>query len=202
MKSFAEKSREAYNRKADDYDNTFDGHFTKRYQELLLAEMAVNPDDSILDVGCGNGTLFKMLSEKYPINGHGVDISEKMIENARKKCPRMTFKVSSCDRIPFPDQIFDIITVCVALHHFPDIRAFAAEAARLLKPGGLLYIAEGHLPLIIRQMFNPFVRLSKSGDVKVYSPKEIERAFASFGFQMIRIKRRGVYQMLIEMRKR
>jgi SAM-dependent methyltransferase len=88
----------------------------------------------------------------------------------------------------------------VAYHHFPDVKAFAQEANRLLKPKGLLYIAEGYLPFIIRVIFNPFVPLSKGGNVKVYSSKEIKGNFEAYGFEQIGFTRKGLIQ-IIEMRK-
>ena len=201
MKNFAQKSREAYNQKADHFDQTFDARVSRSYKKLLLAEARIKPHDSILDVGCGNGTLLKMFQEQYAIRGYGVDIAEKMIENARKNCPDMTFEVNSCEHTSFPDQTFDVVTVCLALHHFPDLNAFAREVARVLKPHGLLYIAEGHLPVVLREITNLFVPFSKEGDVKIYSPREIRRAFAAYGLEMTRYKRKGIYPMLIEMQK-
>jgi len=201
MKTFEQKTTENFNRKADNYDRTFDGWFTERYKRLLLEEIKIKPHDRILDIGCGNGTFLKMLSGQFVIEGYGVDIAGKMIENARKNCPDMTFEVNSCEHTSFQDQTFDVITVCVALHHFPDLNAFAKEASRILKPEGLLYIAEGHLPFIIREITNLFIPFSRTGDVKVYSPKEIQSAFNAYGFDLTAFNRRGIYQMLIEMRK-
>ncbi|HWQ88417.1 MAG TPA: methyltransferase domain-containing protein [Desulfitobacteriaceae bacterium] len=200
MKTFEEKSREWYNRIADNYDNTFDGRFTEKFKKLLLEEIKIKPGESILDVACGNGRLLKMLASKYAIKGYGVDLAEKMIENARKNCPDMVFEVNSCEHTSFKNQMFDVITVCVAYHHFPDVKAFAREANRLLKPEGLLYIAEGHLPFIIREIFNLFVPLSKGGNVKVYSPREIKDNFEAYGFKQVGYTKKGFIQ-IIEMCK-
>ncbi|HWQ88995.1 MAG TPA: methyltransferase domain-containing protein, partial [Desulfitobacteriaceae bacterium] len=94
MKTVEEKSRDWYNRIADNYDNLFEGRFTEKFKKLLLEEIKIKPNDSILDVACGNGRLLKMLASKYAIKGYGVDITEKMIENARKNCPDMVFEVT------------------------------------------------------------------------------------------------------------
>ena len=51
-----------------------------------------------------------------------------MTENARRKKSGMTFETAGCEKIPFDDRFFDLITVCAAYHHFPDVRAFASEA--------------------------------------------------------------------------
>ncbi|MEQ8155559.1 MAG: class I SAM-dependent methyltransferase [Clostridiaceae bacterium] len=200
MKSFDEKSRDSYNRKANNYDNTFDGKFTEEFKKLLFDEIIIEENDSILDVACGNGTLLKMVSDKYNIKGYGIDISEKMIENAKRKCPDMIFKTSRCEQIPFEDEIFNLITVCASYHHFPDVKTFAKEAKRILKPHGRLYIAEVYYPFFIRTICNPFVPLSKAGDVKFYSPKEIKNNFEVYGFKQTGLKINGHVQ-IIEMVK-
>lgn len=200
MKSYEDKSRESYNQKADDYDQTFDGKFTMKFKELLLEKINLETNNSILDVACGNAKLLEMLSSKYDIKGYGIDISEKMIENAIKKCPDMKFEISSCEHTPFKNEMFDVVTVCAAYHHFPDTRAFAKEIKRILKPNGLLYIAEIYYPFIIRTIFNPFVPLSKAGDVKFYSPQEIQKNFEEYGFEKVNFYRDGHIQV-IELRR-
>ena len=196
MKTFEDKSRESYNQKADDYDKTFDGKFTVKFKELLLEEITVETNSNILDVACGNATFLKMLSNKYDIQGYGIDISEKMIENAKKRCPDMTFEISSCEHTPFDNEMFDMVTVCAAYHHFQDTKAFAKELSRILKRKGLLYIADIYYPFIIRAILNPFVPLSKAGDVKFYSPKEIQSNFGEYGFESMKFKREGHIQII------
>ena len=133
-------------------------------------------------MACGNGSLLAALNKQTKINGYGIDIAEKMIENAAVKNSGMEFHTADCENIPFQNETMDIITVCAAYHHFPDVAIFAAEAKRLLKPNGMLYIADVYLPAFWRVSLNPLVPLSKAGDVKFYSPKEIVKNFEKFGF--------------------
>jgi ubiquinone/menaquinone biosynthesis C-methylase UbiE len=196
MKSFEEKSRESYNQKADDYNETFDGKFTERFKELLLDMIELDNGMRVLDVACGNGTLLRMLSSKKDIRGYGIDISDRMILNAKKICPDMEFMVSGCDHTAFPDQMFDVVSVCAAYHHFPDVKAFAAEAGRILKPGGRIYIADVFYSSPIRVILNPFIPLSKAGDVRFYSPREIERNFEAHGFRKTNFMIEGHIQIL------
>lgn len=195
MKTFEDKSRESYNQKADNYDETPEGIFTLKFKKLLLEEMIVDTNSKILDVACGNATFLKMLSNNHSIKGYGIDISEKMIENAKKSCPDMIFEVSSCEHTSFDNEMFDIVTVCAAYHHFPDPKSFAKEMRRILKPKGVVYIADIYYPLIIRAILNPFVPLSKAGDVKFYSPKEIKRNFEECGFEIFKFKIDGHIQI-------
>jgi len=187
-----DKNIRAYDKKADNYDNTFDGRFTGKFKELLLANMFIKDGDSVLDVGCGNGALLSKITKT--INGFGVDVSPQMIKNAAVRHPEFEFIVSSCEKISFSDNSMDIITVCAAYHHFPDIGAFALEAKRLIRQGGSLYIAEIYLPPIIRHAANIFLPFSKDGDVKFYSCKEIIDMFS--GFQLVKTVRKRYIQIV------
>jgi ubiquinone/menaquinone biosynthesis C-methylase UbiE len=196
MTNFNEKSRTTYNEIAAHYDSTPDGRFTQKFKEMLLAHIELEEGNSVLDIGCGNGTLLAMLNKKKPIKGFGVDIAELMTKYAAIKNPGMEFKASGCENIPFDDKTMDIITVCAAYHHFPDIAAFTREAKRILKPGGKLYIAEIYLPTFLRVMANPFVPLLKAGDVKFYSPPEIIKNLSKAGFGKHKVKIIGRVQIV------
>jgi len=66
MRDYREKSKAAYNIKADGYDNSREGQFTRNIQRLLISEMAWTENQSLLDVACGSGGLILT-----PIRGLG-----------------------------------------------------------------------------------------------------------------------------------
>ncbi|HWP80473.1 MAG TPA: class I SAM-dependent methyltransferase, partial [Candidatus Acidoferrum sp.] len=169
MNKHERRSRAAYDKKAAGYDDTFEGKFTYSYNLLLLEAADIRDGDAVLDVACGNGRLLKMLAGRHAIRGYGIDISEKMIEQANAQNPAMRFSVGSCEALPYPDGSFDVLTVSAAYHHFPHVGVFAREAHRVLKPGGKIYIAEVYYPAVYRALFNPLLPLLKEGDVKFYS---------------------------------
>ena len=196
MDNHSQKSIRAYDRKADSYDNTFDGKFTEKFKNFLLQTLAAEDGDCVLDVGCGNGTLLSRIAKLKSIQGFGTDISPQMIKNAAAHYPEFKFAVSGCESIPFDDSSMDVITTCAAYHHFPDVGAFANEVKRLLKQDGNLYIAEIYLPPAIRQFCNIFLPLSKDGDVKFYSSKEIGQTFSQVGFAPVKTVTRGHIQIV------
>ena len=191
-----EKNIKAYDKKADYYDKTPDGKFTEKFKNLLLDTLAPKEGDYILDVGCGNGTLLSKIAATKSVHGYGTDISPQMVKNAASLNPDFRFAVSSCENIPFDSGLMDIITVCAAYHHFPNVDAFADEAKRLMKQGGSLYIAEIYLPPVVRQIANIFLPFSKDGDVKFYSSSVITSTFSSKGFRLVDVKTKRHIQIL------
>lgn len=196
MNKFEKRSISAYNKKADKYDSTFDGKFTLKFKTTLLDIMDIQTGDTVLDIACGNGRFLNMLSMQHSFYGYGVDISENMIEQAKLLNSGMYFSTASCEQLPYDDHMFDIITVCAAYHHFPNVNGFTKEACRLLKKGGKIYIAEVYLPTLIRAICNPFVPLLKEGDVKFYSPDNIMETLKNAGFKKQEYIKNGHIQIV------
>ena len=196
MRSYSEKNIKSYDKKADNYENTLDGKLTEKFKKLLIAAVDINDGCSVLDIGCGNGTLLSRMAKLKQIHGFGVDISSQMIKTASAHYPHLKFATSSCEKLPFDDNSMDIITVCAAYHHFPDVDVFAAEAGRLLKDKGNLYIAEVYFPFVLRHIANIFLPLSRAGDVKFYSPGEIESTFSNVGFHLVKAQINGHIQVI------
>jgi ubiquinone/menaquinone biosynthesis C-methylase UbiE len=173
-----------FDKMAATYDEGFEGKASKKFYNLLLKQLEPCQGATILDVGCGTGTILKNLRDHTNINGYGIDTEENMIVEAKKKCPDMTIFVSDCIKTPFENNQFDIITSCMAYHHFADKQGFAKEASRIIKPGGHLYITDPRLPWIIRKPLNLALRIHKiTGHFG--TPKEIEKVFLEYGFELV-----------------
>jgi ubiquinone/menaquinone biosynthesis C-methylase UbiE len=173
-----------FSKRAVSYDNGVEGKASQRFYNLLLHEVVLQPGAKLLDVGCGTGALLHRFAEKFDMAGYGTDIEEAMIDEARKNCPQMQLAIASCDHLPFEDQAFDAVIACMAYHHFGNKEGFAKEAARLLKPSGILYIADPRFPWIIRKALHGILRILRV--VGHFStPKELAAQFAGHGFTPI-----------------
>ena len=132
----------------------------------------------VLDVACGNGTLLRELSKKAKILANGIDISENMICSAKMRYPNMSFEVKPCYPLEWSNESIDIITVCCAFHHFDNPQGFVNECKRVLKKNGTVYIADPNFGAVVRFMANKlWFSFSKSGDVRIYSKKELKEIF-------------------------
>ena len=188
-----EESRIAYNKKASEYDLSREGQYTRFHIKELSNTIELHEGDVVLDVACGNGTLLRELRKKAKIQAFGIDIAENMIHAAKTRYPDMRFEVKPCYPLAWNDESIDIVTVCCAFHHFDNPQGFVNECKRVLKKDGTVYIAEPNFGAILRFFANKFwFPFSKSGDVRVYSPKELERFFFNSGFETVQVYRKDI----------
>lgn len=178
-----EQSQKVYNEMAWEYDSAPEGNYTRPHKEEIIKKAVLRDGDNILDVACGNGYLLGELSKKASVNAFGVDISENMIAAARERYPACTFAVNPCTPLGFENESMDVIMVSCAFHHFEAPQTFANECMRVLKKNGKVLIAEPFFSPVVRWLANTIVfAFSKTGDVKVYSQKELQLFFKSAGF--------------------
>jgi ubiquinone/menaquinone biosynthesis C-methylase UbiE len=128
-------------------------------REQVLRDLTVNlaqvkTGDSVLEVGCGTGTLTLAAKRKAGASGKvcGIDVLPGMIEASRKKASQanadITFQPGSIDDIPFPANQFDAVLCSFMIFHMPaeTRRKGIAELYRVLKPGGRLLVVDVATP--------------------------------------------------------
>lgn len=176
-----EKTMKHFNETASDYNNSDDGKFVKEMYATLVEEIQKTESGKILDVGCGNGNLFKMLPEnKYEL--FGVDFSENMILEAKNSCKgKATFSVADAERLPFKDNTFNIVVCNASFHHYIHPDAVLSEMRRVLKKGGQLLIGDPYIPTGLRSVMNVMLRFSDSGDYHIYGVSEMENLLKENG---------------------
>jgi ubiquinone/menaquinone biosynthesis C-methylase UbiE len=121
-----------------------------RMRERMLDLARIAPGESVLDVGCGTGTLAIAAKRRVGDAGKvdGVDASPEMIQRAVKKSKRAhsgaSFRVAHAESLPFETSHFDVVLSTVMLHHLRrDVRAQAIqEMRRVVKPGGRILIVD------------------------------------------------------------
>jgi MPBQ/MSBQ methyltransferase len=103
------------------------------------------PGSRVLDVGCGIGGSARILARDYGLDVLGISISPGQIHRARELTPAALscrFAVMDALALDLPDQSFDAVWSVEAGPHMPDKQRYADELLRVLKPGGLLAVAD------------------------------------------------------------
>ncbi len=100
---------------------------------------------TVLDVGCGIGGSSRMLAREYGFAVTGVTLSPQQVRRAQElTAPEVNarFQVDDALALSFPDASFDVVWSVEAGPHMPDKAQFARELMRVLKPGGILVVAD------------------------------------------------------------
>lgn len=108
-----------------------------KFHEWVAAQVPLQPNDRVLDVGTGPGDFPQML---YRL-GHqglvvGMDLSEGMIKTAKEAAARQSWLVGDAQYLPFPDKSFNGTMARHMLYHVPDIDKAVREMARVTVDGG------------------------------------------------------------------
>jgi len=86
---------------------------------------------SVLEIGCGTGTLLAALS---PARGVGVDVSPRMVGFAAAKHPSLSFRVADAEEFD-PGETFDFVIIPDVVEHLSDVGAMFRSARKACHPG-------------------------------------------------------------------
>ncbi|MDB5012303.1 MAG: methyltransferase [Daejeonella sp.] len=113
----------------------FHCHRSDSFKSRWTAAMGDWTDKVVVDIGCGPGNIYATLKGK-PKLLIGIDVAPKSLELAAEL--GYTAVLADATDLPFVSGFADIVTLNAALHHCEDMEAVLKEAARLVKPGGVL----------------------------------------------------------------
>jgi ubiquinone/menaquinone biosynthesis C-methylase UbiE len=127
--------------------------------ERHLRHLPVSSDDRILDVGCGSGSMSRLIARSFPrTKVVGLDLSQQYLDFAAarardERLGNLTFRHGDVLALPFADASFDIVWSKYLLQWVKGTKAALAELKRVTRPGGLVvscdYVGFGteHFPV-------------------------------------------------------
>jgi len=115
----------------------------ERYRKQVLTRLGFEPGMAVLDAGSGTGVVARLEQDMVGEQGLVValDPSKGMLAEAKKRGVNLATQGLG-EKLPFPDDQFDRVTMSYALRHVADLQALFSEYRRVLKPGGKLLILE------------------------------------------------------------
>ena len=158
-----------------------------RFKEAIAPKKA----GVMLDLACGPGILLAGLASTMKLNV-GVDLTPKMIQMTRAKSlaanlTNIRFLESPAENLPFASHLFDCVVTRLTLHHFLDPLSVLREVKRILKPDGLLVIADllsSEDPTETR-LHNALEQLRDPSHIRMLPASELLKMVNDAGFRVI-----------------
>jgi|TARA_B100000768_G_scaffold66475_1_gene63913 demethylmenaquinone methyltransferase/2-methoxy-6-polyprenyl-1,4-benzoquinol methylase len=161
------------------------------WRKRLVRKLQKQKPQNILDVATGTADLAIAMMKIKPFNVVGIDISNGMLEVGRKKIKQQdlekTIQLQQADSedLPFEDATFDAVTVSFGARNFENLQKGLSEMARVLKPGGKIYILEFSKPTLFpfKQLYDFYFKfvlpligklLSKDNAAYSYLPESVK----------------------------
>ena len=177
------KSQQFFTTSAGQWDKLRGELFGSSFHFSALLGL-LDPDWMVGDLGCGTGQIAEVLAP-WVRQVIAVDESAAMLHAARRRVrglANVEVRRGSLEKLPIDDASLDAVTCVLVLHHLPAPEVALAEAARVLRPGGRLLLAD----------MMPHDRESyrhQMGHVWLgFSEGEIGRRLAAAGFEHVRLR--------------
>ncbi len=127
---------------------------SQEFDYLFVASELSN--GHVLDWGCNNGYGTQILAEKASVIG--IDVSDRLVNDARRRNPSITFEQIDGIRTNFSTHSFDAVVMLQVLEHLPEPIEVLREIRRILRPDGRLYVSTPNeaARLAGEEPWNPF----------------------------------------------
>lgn len=190
------ENKDFFNQWASSYDNPFLQWWMKKYHHPLFTLIDFSVPATVLDLSCGTGELLAVLQQrnKGMTQLYGLDIAEKMLEEARKKLPSaVILRSGDVHNIPFKNKKFDYVISTEALHHYAQQEKALQEMKRVSTKHVIVVDINFFLPWIHRI----FERM-EPGCVHINSRREMKTLFENSGLRNIQQQRVFLFGVLTQ----
>lgn len=195
MKNAIKANKRFFDFWAPYYDRGIFGRFLFNIIDKTANSVKIKKGSKILDTGCGTGNLLHILERKNKnLKLYGVDISEKMLQIARKKVKMADItnvSVTNLDK-KFEANYFDYVFSVDAFHHFPNRKTVMNSFYRILNYNGRLVITDFDFGIILNKIFT----VLEPGNTGVYTKEQIRDLFKKSGFIVEKQQKIGLFSLM------
>jgi 2-polyprenyl-3-methyl-5-hydroxy-6-metoxy-1,4-benzoquinol methylase len=194
---------------AQDYDEYYSAQnlsvpefVHRRLDEIVAGFDSYRQNNRLLDVGCGAGTMLQA-ANRSGWSVEGLEVSPPAVAYLKE----LGFNVRRAflEEAEYPDNHFDVVTACGVMEHVPDVAAFTAEIARILRPGGLFYAttpngAGGSAKLLGVN----WTTVAPPEHLHLFSVSGMKKFLAGHGFKSVKVSSEGAnpYEIMHHFRHR
>ena len=144
----------------------------------------------ILEVGCAGGHLSGLLARIFPkAKIFGIDVYAPAILEAKKRFPKITFKVADAHKLPFKKGTFDLVVCSETIEHVVDPKKMLEEISRVMKKGGRTVVEMDSGSPLFRIIWYFWTHLGKGkvwrhAHLHPFSSHELESLIRGNGFSI------------------
>lgn len=170
--------------------------------KIVLEMLEKHNSGRMLDIGCGDGYITKLISRKTECEPYGIDISRNAVKTARKRGVKAIEADINEGKIPHPKNYFDMVFCGDILEHIYNTEVLLENIYRILKPGGYLVISVPNIASWYNRVFlligwmptwiessskiytgNPFIK-EGVGHIHAFTEKSLKELVRVNGFRI------------------
>jgi ubiquinone/menaquinone biosynthesis C-methylase UbiE len=188
---------DCYNKTAKNYAYKFIDELNKKHLDRILLKRFVDENiqkEKLIDLGCGPGQTTKFIADQELTDIIGIDISEKMINEARKLHPHLAFDTGDMLNMKYRDLTFGSAIAFYSIVHFnyKQIKKAFKEIKRILKEDGHFlfsyHVGEGVVHM------EEFLEHKVNIDFYFFDTSKIIEIVQETGFEIIDVIERQPYK--------
>ncbi len=165
--------------------------------DFLEETNLLKPNDRILEIGCGIGSIVSELSgRRYDITG--TDISSKAIDYGLKKYGDIKLQVQPAEILQFEDHAFDVVLSFDLFEHIAEVDRHISEVHRVLKEDGLylLQTPNKYSNVIFETLYHKSLKWRRAHP-SLHTPGQLKRRFSRHGFETQFVKMNPVNEFTL-----
>ncbi len=166
--------------------------------EFINKVNLLRPEDKILEIGCGIGTIVNQLNtQRYNIIG--TDISNEAIAYGLEKYGEINLQVQPAENLQFADESFDIVLSFDLFEHIAEIDKHVNEVFRVLCPGGyyLFQTPNKYSNVIFETWYHKSFKWKRMHP-SLHTPGQLKRRLSKYGFEVTFVKMNPVNEFTLE----
>ena len=166
--------------------------------EFLTQADVLKPDDKILEIGCGIGSVvFKLSEQGYEVTG--TDISGEAIAYGQKKYGDIRLEVQAAEILPYDAKSFDVVLSFDLFEHVAATDRHLSEVGRVLRPGGhyLLQTPNKYSNAVYETVWTKSLQWRRYHP-SLHSPGQLKRRLAKHGFETRFVKMNPINEFTLK----
>ncbi len=158
--------------------------------DWAFTHLEIPEEATALDIGCGGGRTIEKLAARaaqvYGIDHAAGSVAASRAHNRKRIAEaRVHVQQGSVEQLPFPGQMFDVVTAVETQYYWPDLPGDMKEILRVLKPGGrLMVVAENYKGARNDAILGPVMKLLGSSRLSIDDHRAL---FLAAGFENVEI---------------